>query len=240
MKKRRWEIVFEDDHLVVINKPAPYLTIPDRYDRTIPSLVGILSERREQLYINHRLDKETSGLIVFTKSEQAHKTLSADFERREIEKLYYTIVMGQPTEEIGLIDLPILQSNSRKKGMIVSDNGKESQTKYRIIESYNRFSFLEINLLTGRQHQIRVHMRAIGCPIVCDRQYGDGKAFYLSQIKRKMNRPDEYEEKPLLSRVALHAHSLKFKHPATEESMKFSVELPKDMKAVIHQLGKWG
>jgi len=141
MKKRRWEIVFEDDHLVLINKPAPYLTIPDRYDRTIPSLVGILSERREQLYINHRLDKETSGLIVFTKSEQAHKTLSADFERREIEKLYYTIVMGQPTEEIGLIDLPILQSNSRKKGMIVSDNGKESQTKYRIIESYNRFSF---------------------------------------------------------------------------------------------------
>ena len=240
MKKQRWEILFEDENLIVVNKPSPYLTIPDRYDRTIPSLVGILSERREQLYINHRLDKETSGLIVFTKTEQAHKNLSADFEQREIEKLYFTIVIGRPAEEVGLIDLPILQSNSRKKGMIISENGKESQTKYRIIESYNRFSLLEINLLTGRQHQIRVHMRAIGCPVVCDRQYGDGNAFYLSQIKRKMNRSSEKLEKPLLSRVALHAHNLKFNHPITKEAMEFSAPLPKDMKAVIHQLGKWG
>ena len=83
MKKQRWEILFEDENLIVVNKPSPYLTIPDRYDRTIPSLVGILSERREQLYINHRLDKETSGLIVFTKTEQAHKNLSADLSKEK-------------------------------------------------------------------------------------------------------------------------------------------------------------
>ena len=236
MKKSRWKILHEDEHLIVVDKPARFLTIPDRYDKTKPSLVGVLSERREKVFINHRLDKDTSGLIIFTKSEEAHKVMSADFEARELDKHYLTIVHNTPQEEVGLIDLPI--APKKGKGMAVSPDGKESFTKYKILESFGRYSYLEVKILTGRQHQIRVHMKAIGCPVLCDKMYSDTEAFYLSSIKRKMNISREEEERPLLERVALHASKLKISHPISKEAMEFESSIPKDMKAVLHQLSK--
>jgi len=238
MKKKRWEIVHEDASVIVINKPAPFLTIPDRYDKTKPNLLGTLTERRESIKVNHRLDKETSGLILFTKNEEAHKHLSEQFENRTIKKHYLTLVNSVPQEEVGLIDLPIAPSGIRNKGMIVDQKGKESITKYKILETWRNFSLLEVKLLTGRQHQIRVHMRAIHCPIVCDRLYGDGEAFYLSAIKRRMNKSREEEERPLLSRMGLHSYILGFDHPDSGERMEFQAELPKDMRAVVNQLRK--
>jgi 23S rRNA pseudouridine955/2504/2580 synthase/23S rRNA pseudouridine1911/1915/1917 synthase len=238
MKKKRWQIIFEDDDIIVIDKPAPYLTIPDRYDKTKPNLVSALSEKREDVFINHRLDKETSGLIVFTKNEAAHKHLSQQFMDRSVDKHYLTLVNRKPVEEVGLIDLAISPSGVRNKGMILDATGKETLTKYRILESWNRYSLLEVKLLTGRQHQIRVHMKAIRCPIVCDPMYGDGKPFMLSDIKRRINRDRETEERPLLSRVALHSSMLRFDHPTTGERLTYESPLPKDMKAVVHQLGK--
>ena len=140
MKRSRWDILFEDDHLIVINKPARFLTIPDRYDKTKPSLIGTLSLKREKVFVNHRLDKDTSGLILFTKTEEAHKALSIDFENRDLEKHYKTIVHGVPAEEIGLINLPTAPRKGRGKGMVVSDDGKETLTKYRVLENYGRYS----------------------------------------------------------------------------------------------------
>ncbi len=239
MKKQRWEIMHEDDDLIVVNKPAPYLTIPDRYDRNIPSLVGELSKKRPHVFINHRLDKETSGLILFTKSEKAHKTLSIAFEERQLDKFYKAIVHNVPPLEVGLIDLPISSAGGKRKGMMVSENGKESLTKYRIAKSWKQYALLELKILTGRQHQIRVHMKEMRCPVVCDPLYGNGEPFLLSKIKKKMNRKTDREERPLLSRVALHAHELKFRHPITDKELVFSAPLPKDMKAVVHQLDKW-
>lgn len=239
MKIKRWEIVHEDDDIVVINKPAPYLTIPDRYDQTKPNLVDMLSKTRDAVFVNHRIDKETSGLLVFSKNEMAHKEISRQFNDREVDKHYLTIVHGKPMEEVGLIDLKIGTSNSKRKGMIISDAGKECLTKYRILEAFRTFSLLEIKLLTGRQHQIRVHMQGIHCPVVCDAKYGDGEPFLLSNIKRKFNRDKNNEERPLLSRVALHSYILGFTHPTTHKKMEFKAELPKDMKAVVHQLRKW-
>ena len=238
MKQKRWQIVHEDEAIIVVDKPAPYLTIPDRYDKTKPNLVGILSERREEVFINHRLDKETSGLIVFTKTAEAHKSLSDQFMEREVDKHYLTLVNRTPQEEIGLIDLAIAPSGIRNKGMILDAEGKEALTKYRVLESWNRYSLLEVKLLTGRQHQIRVHMRAIRCPILCDTMYGDGKPFMLSDIRRRINRDREKEERPLLSRVALHSSLLGFTHPTSGEKVQFESVLPKDMKAVAHQLRK--
>ncbi len=240
MKKKRWIILHEDEDLIIVDKPAPYLTIPDRYDQTIPSLVGKLSENRDQVFVNHRLDKETSGLILFTKNEGAHKKMSEAFESRTIEKYYYGLVHGAPPEEVGLIDLGISAAPGKRKGMIINENGKPSQTKYRVINQWSRYALIEAKLITGRQHQIRVHMRAIGCPLVSDKLYGDGNSFFLSDIKRKMNRSSEREEQPLLSRVGLHAHKLEFAHPTTGASLEFESKLPKDMKAVVHQLTKLG
>jgi len=192
--------------------------------------------RRNSLILIH--DKETSGLILFTKNEQAHKVMSAAFENQDIDKHYLALVNNLPAEEVGLIDLPISSATGRKKGMEVNASGKSSQTKYRILEAWQHYALVEAKLITGRQHQLRVHMKAIGCPILADKIYGDGKHFYLSAIKRKMNKSEDYEEKPLLARVGLHSHFLKFKHPSKDEIMEYESPLPKDMKAVVHQLSK--
>ena len=238
MKKSRWKIIHEDEHLIIIDKPARFLTIPDRYDKTKPSLFGTLSERRDKIYINHRLDKDTSGLILFTKNEEAHRVMSDAFENRQLDKHYLTIVHNTPIEEVGLIDLPLASRKGRGKGMVVNHEGKESFTKYKILESCGRFSYLEVKILTGRQHQIRVHMKAIGCPVLCDKLYSDSDAFYLSSIKKRMNLAYDEEERPLLVRVALHASKLKFHHPITQEELEFESAIPKDMKAVLNQLSK--
>jgi len=237
-KKNRWTILHEDDDLIIIDKPAPFLTIPDRYDPTIPSLKGSLSLKREQVFINHRLDKETSGLILFTKNEAAHKAMSLAFENREIDKFYKALVHNEPAEEVGLIDLPIGQAVGRGKGMKIDPRGKSSQTKYRILKAWGDYALVEINLLTGRQHQIRVHMKAINCPVVADSLYGYDRGFYLSDIKRKFKRSGDKQEQPLLNRVGLHAHRLRLVHPSTGETLEFNSDLPKDMRAVIYQLDK--
>lgn len=238
MKKLRWTLIFEDEDLIIVDKPAPYLTIPDRYDRTIPNVHGMLLSNREQVFINHRIDKETSGLLVFTKNEESHKVLSLQFENREVTKNYYTLVHGTPPEQVGQIDLPIGQNKVRKRGMIIDQQGKESITKFRIVQTWKRYSLLEVSLITGRQHQIRVHMKAIYCPLICDNLYGDGEPFFLSDIKRRINRSKDEVERPLLKRLALHAYKLKFVHPRTGAELEFESELPKDMKAVIKQLDK--
>lgn len=237
MKKQRWEIVFEDDHIIVINKPAHLLSIPDRYDKDLDNLFDSVSRYRTPLFINHRLDKDTSGLVLFTKNEEAHKAFSKLFEERKIDKRYMALTHGIPVEEVGLIDLP-LQFSKNKQRMLVNPNGKESQTKYRVLGAWGLFACLEIKLLTGRMHQIRVHLSAIHCPIIADGIYGDGKPLYLSDFKRKFNRSGKHDEKPLLERQALHAHELHFIHPITRKSISVESPLPKDMKACIYQFNK--
>ncbi len=236
-KSNRWSIVFEDDHILVIDKPSGWLTIPDRYNNNALNLLTSLQSYRDTVFVNHRLDRETSGLITFSKTEATHKAMNQLFESRSINKHYQAIVKGVPQEEVGMIDLPIAPSEAGKKGMKIHQKGKTSHTKYRILKSYDYFSHLELKLLTGRMHQIRVHLKAIHCPIVCDSLYGDGQAFYLSSIKRKYKGHPE-AERPLLNRVALHSSMIGFEHPITNENLKFESPLPKDMKAVLYQLDK--
>ena len=236
-KIKRWEIVHEDEHIIVINKPAPYLSIPDRYDNGIPNVKSILQAARPEIYVNHRLDKETSGLMIFTKTKEAHKNLSDQFENRKLTKIYKAIVINTPSEPVGLIELPMSQSDNPRKGMVLNPKGKAAFTKYRILESFTDFTYIDVKLLTGRMHQIRLHMSSINCPIVCDKMYGDGEPMLLSNLKRKYRRSGEVE-RPLLNRTALHASELEFNHPHTGEQVKLTVDIPKDMKAVLYQLRK--
>ena len=236
MKKLRWKIIFEDDDIIIIDKPAKLLTIPDRYDSNIENLFSSLKENREGLLINHRLDKDTSGLILFSKNEETHKKMSDIFESRQIEKIYMAILNYTPDLKSGKIDMPISSSNSAKKEVEIDEAGKPAVSYFEVLESFKRHSLVKVKIETGRMHQIRVHMKSIYCPIICDDLYGDGKPFMLSDIKVKYKKNRNEDERPLINRVALHSHSLSFKHPNTNKKIHVESELPKDMKAAINQL----
>jgi 23S rRNA pseudouridine1911/1915/1917 synthase len=231
-------IILEDEHIVSINKPAGLLTIPDREGKDI-SLKQLLKNKYGEIFTVHRLDKETSGVVVFAKTEEAHKHLSQQFENRETQKLYNGLILGKPFETGGTIDEPISEHPHKKGLMTVYKKGKESITEYEVLESFRFFSWMKFRILTGRTHQIRVHMKHIGNPIVCDPLYGDGKPVFISQIKHnyKLSQSAE-EERPILNRLALHAYQLSF---AGLNAKQYQLEapLPKDLRALLSQLAKW-
>lgn len=237
MKKISPEIIFENDSFVAINKPAGLLSIPDR-EQSEASLKDILIARYGTIFTVHRLDKDTSGIILFAKTEAAHKYLSRLFEERKIEKYYLGLVQGIPAEKKGTMDAPITEHPIQKGMMVVHRKGKPAVTDYEVVEEHKTFSLVQFQLHTGRTHQIRVHCKNIGHPLACDELYGDGKAVLLSSIKRKykLSRQEE-EERPILNRLALHSYKLKFID--TEGIIReLSAELPKDIKALLQQLKK--
>ena len=232
------EIIFENEAFVAINKPAGMLSIPDREGKE-PSLKSWLREKYGNIFTVHRLDRETSGVIVFAKDEATHKYLSGIFEDREVEKVYQGLVQGTLPEKQGSIDLPIIEHPAKPGVMITAKKGKASLTDYKVEEELGLFSLVQFQIHTGRTHQIRVHMQSLGHPIVCDELYGDPKPIYLSSFKRgfKLSR-DEEHERPLLARLALHSHLLLFTDPqGTTHTLE--APLPKDMRALLQQLRKW-
>ena len=237
--KHQLELLLETDDLVAINKPAGLLSIPDR-EQSEPSLKDILLQKYNRIYTVHRLDKETSGVIVFAKNEECHKFLSRQFEERATEKIYNGLVLGQLFTPEGIIDEPIGEHPVKKGSMAIVRKGKPSITAYRLLESFPLYSWMEFKILTGRTHQIRVHMKHLGHPIVCDPLYGDGKPVLLSTFKKKFNLgKDVLEERPLLNRLALHARELRFTDPSGV-SRSLEAPLSKDLRATLQQLEKHG
>jgi 23S rRNA pseudouridine1911/1915/1917 synthase len=230
-------VVFENDNFVALNKPAGLLSIPDR-TQSEPSLKDMLLHKYGTIFTVHRLDKDTSGMIVFAKNETTHKFLSLAFEERRVEKYYQGIVHGSPAEKKGTIDAPISEHLIQKGLMVIHRNGKPSVTDYEVIEDYKSFSLLQFQLHTGRTHQIRVHCKNIGHPLACDELYGDSKPVLLSSLKKKykLSKHDE-EERPMLNRLALHSYCLKFTD-AEGNPFDLIAELPKDMRALLQQLKK--
>jgi 23S rRNA pseudouridine1911/1915/1917 synthase len=230
-------ILHEDDSLVAINKPSGMLTIPDREGKDI-SLKQLLKAKYGNIFTVHRIDKDTSGVVVFAKTEEAHKELSQLFEARETVKIYNGFVLGSPAQKSGTINEPIAEHPVKKGVMTVYKKGKESITEYEVVESFKLYSWMQFHILTGRTHQIRVHMKHLGHPIVCDNLYGDGKPVLVSAIKRKrfnLSKSEE-EERPILSRLALHASRLQFQLDGKDYN--FEAELPKDLRALLQQLNK--
>ena len=225
---RPWDIplsvVFEDDDLIVIDKPAG-MTVhpaPGNEDRTLanavlahaPDIEGIGGERRPGIV--HRLDKDTSGLIVVAKNERVHSHLSEQFKSREVSKVYLALVAGHPSPPEADIDAPIGRHPHDRQRMAVVSTGRPAITRYRVVTSYKRATLVEARPRTGRTHQIRVHLASVGHPVVGDVTYG---------------RPVEG-----LSRQFLHAFRLAFVHPASGETIRFTAELPNDLRSYLDLL----
>jgi 23S rRNA pseudouridine1911/1915/1917 synthase len=205
-------IIMEDDNLIAINKPSGLLSIPDREGKEI-SLKQILREKYPGIYTVHRLDKDTSGLIVFAKTEESHRHLSMQFENRQTIKIYHGLVIGVPSASSGSIDTPIAEHSAKSGTMITHRRGKDALTDYEVLDTFTAYSWLKFRIHTGRTHQIRLHAKELGHPIVCDPVYGDGKPVLLSSMKHKKFKlsKDVLEERPLLNRLALHASQLTLK-----------------------------
>lgn len=232
----KFDKIFEDDLLIAINKPSGLLSIPDREGKEI-SLKQILQQQHNEIFTVHRLDRATSGVIVFAKDKNIHKQLSLLFENHATEKMYCGLVHGSVLPATGKIDEPVMQHSSGNGKMIVHIKGKPSLTEYEMMEDFKLFSWVKFKIHTGRTHQIRVHAQSIGHSIVCDELYGDGKPVFLSSFKRKYNLSKHEEaEKPILSRLALHSASLKF--TLNNKDYFFEAPLPKDLKALLQQLRK--
>lgn len=233
------DIIHEDDHLIAVNKPSGVLTLPDRFDHSLESLKGILSRRYPDAYTVHRIDRDTSGIILFAKTAEGQRHYVRLFEEREVEKTYLGLVAGRPLDEEGTVDQP-LSENPRQPGrMMVDRKGKAAVTHYRVLETLGRHSWLSFRIETGRTHQIRVHMRHLGHPIACDPLYGSPDPILLSSIKRnfKPSTPDG-EERPLLARLALHAWRLSFT-AIDGRMLELEAPLPRDLEACLRQLRKW-
>lgn len=229
-------IIFENDDLVVINKPSGLLSIPDREGKE-QSLKALLQQAYRQIFTVHRLDKDTSGVIIFAKNEAAHKFLSQQFEDRQTEKLYNGIVIGEPAPEEGSVDAPIAPHPVKLGMMTIHRSGKAALTDYKVLDSFGTYSWMEFRIHTGRTHQIRIHMKEIGYPLVADELYGDGKPILLSALKPKFKLSKYAEEQPILGRLALHAASLGIILPGNMKQT-FVAEAPKDMRATLQQLEK--
>jgi 23S rRNA pseudouridine1911/1915/1917 synthase len=235
LAKSKFDIIFENDDFIAVNKPSGMLTIPDR-EQTEKSLKEYLIDKYGSIFVVHRLDKDTSGLVVFAKNETTHKYLCKIFEERKVEKFYLGIVVGEPAEKTGVIDAPITDHLTRKGIMTVHRSGKESQTGYEVLDANPNFSLVSFQLFTGRTHQIRVHTKEIGHPLACDPLYGDGKSIFLSAIKKnyKLSKHDD-EERAIINRLALHSYKLNFEDEHSTK-MELCAEAPKEFRALMQQL----
>lgn len=236
-----YELLYEDEHLLVVNKPAGLLTIPDRTGGK-DSLHAQLERQYGKVFIVHRLDRETSGILCFARTEAAHRHLSLQMEHHTADKYYYALVDGALHHDEGEIDKPIGEHASIPGKMSIRMTGKPSLTFYRAAERFKRFTLAEVLIKTGRTHQIRIHFQSIGYPLAVDALYGRRPAFLLSEIKGKSYKSGKYsdDERPIMERTSLHAARLKLDHPVTGERMEFQAPLPKDFAALLNQLRKWG
>jgi 23S rRNA pseudouridine955/2504/2580 synthase len=235
MAKIRFEtlIIFEDADYIVINKPAQVSSLADRNDEV--NILKLAKGYCEDPKLCHRLDKETTGALAIAKNAEAYRFLAIQFEERKVEKVYHAIIDGIRTFKGLVIDKPLGSGHS---GVVRIDrSGKESVTKVDTIETYKMHSLVECKPLTGRMHQIRVHLSSEGAPIACDETYG-GKPLLLSNIKRKYKLAKWEEESPIIRRTALHAFSLAFEGPNSQK-IRVEAPYPKDFAVALKQLKKY-
>lgn len=228
-------ILFENEDYIVINKP-PYLsTLDDRVTAGKLSVLSLAKNYCPSIQIGHRLDKETSGCLAIAKNPDAYRHLSIQFEKRKTQKVYHAIINGIQDFKNVEVSKPIHAFNT---GVVKIDheNGKEATTFFTTLEVFTKNTLIECKPITGRMHQIRIHLAVLGAPIVFDNLYG-GKPLYLSELKKKFNLKEETEEKPLIQRVALHAKKLIFEG-LDEKEIIVEAPYPKDIKALLAQLEK--
>ena len=239
MAKLNPKVIFHDDHVIAVAKPPGLLSIAHRFDLNQPHLAGWLSNQFGDIFPVHRLDRETSGILVFARNADAHRMLNQQFEDRTVVKEYRAICQGVFPSDERTIDLRLEYSDGRGRS-VVTRSGKEAVSHVYVIERFKNATYLRIEIETGRTHQIRAHLEGIQYPLLVDAVYGGEEAFYLSSVKkRKFNLKRDTEERPLLTRTPLHSFRLNCDHPLNGERMTFEAPLPKDMSATLNQLRKW-
>lgn len=234
------DILFENEQYVFVNKPSGILSIPDRHNADIPSVTGILRKMYPEIFIIHRIDRETSGCICFAKDAITHQFTSQLFEKRAVQKTYRGIVHGNVIPEHGMLEQAIMEHPTIKgKMMVHAKQGKACLTEYHVLEAFGLYSYVSFTLHTGRTHQIRVHCSDMGHPLVCDGLYGNAQPVYISAMKKKYNLSKiSLEEQPIIQRIALHAYSLSFTDHAGN-NLAVEAPVPKDMGAMLNQCRKW-
>ena len=219
LKTEKPAIIYSDKALLVIDKPAGLLSLPDGHDPSLPHLRAVLEPDHGRLWIVHRLDRETSGVMILARTENAHRKLNQQFEMRQITKVYHAIVSENPGWDEITVHFPLrINVGRRKRTAVVRKQGKPATTYFRVLERFDEHSLLEAKPETGRRHQIRAHLFHLGFPILSDSLYG----------------PDEIS--PLIPRLALHAKSLTIQHPQTADFLTFESPYPPDFETAIGNL----
>lgn len=233
------EVLYEDQDIIAFNKPAGMLSIPHRFDKDIPSLHQVAERKYGKLFVIHRIDRETSGVILLGKNETAHRHFSLLFQNRKVQKYYCALCVGNPISDGGIIETGLMEHPTIKGKMVINRKGKDARSEYKVLKRWSQHCYLEVEIFTGRMHQIRVHLQSIGTPIIADELYGNGQPLKLSQFKKKFNQPgNDEEEQALMGRMALHAYRLCLEH-TDGSSLEIIAPEPKDFKASISQLDKW-
>ena len=235
MKTQKLDLLFENDDFFVVNKPPHISTLDERVEGAAPGMLRLAKAYIEDAQACHRLDKETSGALLFAKHPEAYRHAAMQFEHREVTKIYHAVVSGVQDLQGVSVYLPILQL---KHGVVKIDKveGKIAETLVQTKEVYRAHTLVECFPITGRMHQIRIHLSCLNAPIVADELYG-GAPIFLSEIKRKFKIKQETDEQPLIQRVALHAYSIAF-FGMDDQEIKVVAPYPKDFKALITQLEK--
>ena len=235
-------IVYEDDYLMLINKPYDMVVHPagGHPSGTLVNALAFHCQNLSQVNgplkagIVHRLDRDTSGIMLTIKSDAVHSHIAMQFEKRYVKKEYLAVVEGELMLDSDEISLPIARHKIDTQKMAVRhDIGKEAVSIYEVIERFRGYTLVKVMPKTGRTHQIRVHMRAIGHPVVADFMYSNQESCYLSDLLQKEREPGEV---PIIERQALHAHRIEFFHPIQNKKMEFEVDMPEDISALVKTL----
>jgi len=251
-------ILFEDETIIAFDKPSGLLVAPDRWDKQRENLMGLVHARLGRSVANvHRLDGDTSGVILCAKTKASLDFLSGQFQSKTVEKTYLAVVAVLPRDRAMKVVEPLRggdgglpaefevdlalgadEANPGRMRVFRRRGGKPSLTRFRVLEPFGRFAWLEARPLTGRTHQIRVHLAAVGAPVLNDSLYGDPEVkLLLSELKRRYK--GRAEERPLIGRLALHASELSVMHPATREPVRICAPLPREFGVALKYLRRF-
>jgi RluA family pseudouridine synthase len=230
------QVLWCDTALLVVNKPAGLSTLPDGYNPTLPHVKSVLEHEYGRLWIVHRLDKETSGVLLLARSAEAHRLLNTQFEQHQVSKVYHALVIGNPEWQEKTINLPLRPNGDRRHRTVVDQHtGKPALTHLKVLERFGHYCLIEAAPETGRTHQIRAHLSSVGLYIVGDKLYSDRNR----DIPLEMESHPQHDidlRKISMAGMGLHARSLEINHPISGQRLKFEASYPAWFEDVLYLL----
>jgi len=230
------DILYQDEALLVVNKPAGLSTLPDGYNPSLPHVKSLLEQQVGRLWIVHRLDKDTSGVLLLARSAEAHRALNTQFEQHQVSKIYHALVTGNPEWQEQTINLPLRPNGDRSHRTVVDhDAGKPALTQLKVLERFCHYCLVEAAPETGRTHQVRVHLSSLGLHIVGDKLYADrNRAIPPKMVSQPLH--DVGMIKISTIGMGLHARSLEINHPISRQRLKFEAAYPAWLEDALHLL----